>query len=263
MFSIPKRPCNIYRLVQANRWRLGMPGGKLEDEQVFEEKNVTFTIHHPCKTLEIHTYPMPGNRFFQRAEIGGKELCCLPFSLWLGREASGWQENEPLTGMTEVQGFWDKIVMKTHWAAYIVWDSSLENPTFGPSKVMIFQMTRTYRSNWRILRYFWSSKQISPKRWSWITFLKTQGKQTLEVWWHCVTQLWLLQANLQKPCFWHPNKRSKERVFLMDCLLYVLAVYVIICDDMWSYTKLYIAIVAFSMLGYHVCGYLVNYGQFT
>lgn len=38
--------------------------------------------------------------------------------------------------------------------------------------------------------------------------------------------------------------------------------YVIICDDMWSFTKLYIAIVAFSIL-FHVCGYLVNYDQFT
>ena len=31
---------------------------------------------------------------------------------------------------------------------------------------------------------------------------------------------------------------------------------------MWSFTKLYIAIVAFSIL-FHVCGYLVNYDQFT
>lgn len=142
--------------VQANRWRLGMSGGTLEDV-FFSLKKRYLYLHHPYKTVEIHTYPMLGNRLQRSCSRNRWQGIMLPTfqpMTWSRgpRMTRKWAAG--MTGMTEVQHFWDKTVMKTHWAAYIVWDSSLENPTFWPSKVIIFQTTCTYRSNWRIIRYF-------------------------------------------------------------------------------------------------------------
>ena len=103
-----------------------------------------------------------------------------------------------------------------------------------PSKSQDFDMTCTYRSDWRMIRYFYFSiKQIDLP--FWITFGKNLDKQTLEVWWHSTLNV---AGQLQKPCFWHPNKRNKERVFLwiVFCMVWP---YMYICDHMWWYVKLY------------------------
>ena len=146
--------------VQANRWRLGMSGGTLEDVFFFVEK----TIPLPPSPIQNSRNPYisnAGNRLQRSCSRNRWQGIMLPTfqpMTWSRgpRMTRKWAAG--MTGMTEVQHFWDKTVMKTHWAAYIVWDSSLENPTFWPSKVIIFQTTCTYRSNWRIIRYFWSSK---------------------------------------------------------------------------------------------------------
>ena len=102
-----------------------------------------------------------------------------------------------------------------------------------PSKSQDFDITCTYRSNWRMIRYFYFLiKQIDlPQKMILNHFWKKTGQANFG-------SLVTLNSDCCRPTsktLLLTSKQAKQRKsFLVDCLLYGLALYV----HMWSYVMI-------------------------